>query len=832
MIEYNNKKIFFEGKELDFKGLNTSHIIWHLQEMYRPERFLSYYGAKRVMPTRIHAMTLAEGVDFDALLIDNNMFRYKKLSEEDRNEVQEYINKSAFATALLKLNECSQVIGSGLEHDFNASEMYKYLSSSYDKLFENTYVTNERGRLIESFGSDSKIGIYEGENLYIRGTGDKRVAEDWSNHFSYDKLYEYHFDSVRQDGDCTIAKFITKEGQIYEAWFLGSNAKLVETGINLKHFLRKADLLESFRVGTLVEYHQPFTLSESVLLEYSKDGDKLKLLMMDRYGNRGVIYATLNIPVDEFIKKYKKDMDSIFDERTFEDRLDVTSEFLEKCQSDVASFSKIKNREIIDTDDDGYKSALSYKVKGLTPDPDAEDVVVINKKDKTKFQVLAVDNEGRKYNINYQYTGDEPIQDVIPDLNIEADDYDFTKQSEVYSFYRMLMDYGICKGSYPRGISTASRNYQRNNKEEGEIMEGEGVQVSDIAPKTDQNVGLVKVKMKKKKKVTEPEIIDFDKNDLLINTINEQDEFYGSRGFIKDEHGHYHFNDFYICEGKVVHKSKLKEGYFSELDIENQEKSGNVINEDQATVDAKALRDKGVDERYIIEILKLERQMEALRKAGSLTKELEDAYTERIAKYSRSKEEIEADKLNDIESKYQEYSKEHPLNAEKYIFDPEYTKYTDEVMKGMGMTLKDVQNDYENNPQSDWYVDIARLADKNKFRKEVYKESNLSEDQAKADEAYYKVNDVSLKLQEVKPFIKEDSEEEKLYNNIMLELNELQMSLYKKNTDEANHDDLTENSIDDELVKQGKCPYCTGPITDEEYKLYGMCSECWDNGVE
>lgn len=782
MIEYNNKKIFFEGKELDFQGLNTSHIIWHLQEMYRPERFLSYYGAKRVMPTRIHAMTLAEGVDFDALLIDNNMFRYKKLSEEDRNEVQEYINKSAFATALLKLNECSQVIGSGLEHDFNESEMYKYLSSSYDKLFENTYVTNERGRLIESFGSDSKIGIYEGENLYIRGTGDKRVAEDWSNHFSYDKLYEYHFDSVRQDGDCTIAKFITKEGQIYEAWFLGSNAKLVETGINLKHFLRKDDLLESFRVGTLVEYHQPFTLSESVLLEYSKDGDKLKLLMMDRYGNRGVIYATLNIPVDEFIKKYKKDMDSIFDERTFEDRLDVTSEFLEKCQSDVASFSKIKNREIIDTDDDGYKSALSYKVKGLTPDPDAEDVVVINKKDKTKFQVLAVDNEGRKYNINYQYTGEEPIQDVIPDLNVEADDYDFTKQSEVYSFYRMLMDYGICKGSYPRGISTASRNYQRNNKEEGEIMEGEGVQVSDIAPKTDQNVGLVKVKMKKKKKVTESEIIDFDKNDLLINTINEQDEFYGSRGFIKDEHGHYHFNDFYICEGKVVHKSKLKEGYFSELDIENQEKSGNVINEDQAAVDAKALRDKGVDERYIIEILKLERQMEALRKAGSLTKELEDAYTERIAKYSRSKEEIEADKLNDIESKYQEYSKEHPLNAEKYIFDPEYTKYTDEVMKGMGMTLKDVQNDYENNPQSDWYVDIARLADKNKFRKEVYKESNLNEDQDVADEAYYKVNDVSLKLQEVKPFIKEDSDEEKLYNNIMIELNELQMSLYKKNT--------------------------------------------------
>lgn len=824
MIEYNNKKIFFEGKELDFKGLNTSHIIWHLQEMYRPERFLSYYGAKRVMPTRIHAITLAEGVDFDALLIDNNMFRYKKLSEEDRNEVQEYINKSAFATALLKLNECSQVIGSGLEHDFNESEMYKYLSSSYNKLFENTYVTSERGRLIESFGSDSKIGIYEGENLYIRGTGDKRVAEDWSNHFSYDKLYEYHFDSVRQDGDCTVAKFITKEGQIYEAWFLGSNAKLVETGINLKHFLRKADLLESFRVGTLVEYHQPFTLSESVLLEYSKDGDKLKLLMMDRYGNRGVIYATLNIPVDEFIKKYKKDMDSIFDERTFEDRLDVTSEFLEKCQSDVASFSKIKNREIIDTDDDGYKSALSYKVKGLTPDPDAEDVVVINKKDKTKFQVLAVDNEGRKYNINYQYTGDEPIQDVIPDLNIEADDYDFTKQSEVYSFYRMLMDYGICKGSYPRGISTASRNYQKNNKEEGEIMEGEGVQVSDIAPKTDQNVGLVKVKMKKKKKVTESEIIDFDKNDLLINTINEQDEFYGSRGFIKDEHGHYHFNDFYICEGKVVHKSKLKEEFWNEdgeteykgvkISIEKSDKGkkcyiplrndifipergtqffklkdakdyidsklGNTLTEDQSTVDAKSLRGKN---KFKKEVYK--------------ESNLKDYY---VPKYRCVSAGYETIATFDSKEEAISFAKEN-----KQVYSVLVDYYTDGKLVSIGTS--DIWNKYD--------------------------ESNLNEDQAAADAIYYKANYAEKILFELKKMLTDETLVKDI-EDVIIKLNNIRMEAYKQklNEDRANHNDLVENSIDDELVKQGKCPYCTGPITDEEYKLYGMCSECWDNGVE
>ena len=90
-------------------------------------------------------------------------------------------------------------------------------------------------------------------------------------------------------------------------------------------------------------------------------------------------------------------------------------------------------------------------------------------------------------------------------------------------------------------------------------MEAEGVQTTDIAPKLDQEVGsLIKVKMKKKKKVTESEM--FNINDLLVESISEKDAFYGARGFIKDENGRYHFGDYYLTEsGKVVHKSKLNE---------------------------------------------------------------------------------------------------------------------------------------------------------------------------------------------------------------------------------------------------------------------------------
>lgn len=679
MIEYNDKTITFDGNEYDFCGLNTSHILWHLQEMSKPGRFFENYNVNSQIPDNIHCMTIVEGSDFDALLVDDCMFRYEKLNQDTLNEVQEYINKSAYATALMKLNECSHVLGSGMHTMFNESDSYTFLSKSYDKLFKNTYETNERGRLVESFGSNTKINIYEGEDKYIRGFNQKRIVEDWSNNFNLNKIYEYEFLGAEDLNGLTKTRFVENDGRVYDVYFENTDTKIVQSGINLKHFLKKSNLVESYRVDKMLEYHQPFTISESVLLEYSADGDKLKMLMMDRYGNRGVVYATLNIPVDEFIKKYKKKMDEIFDERTFEDRLDVTNDFLSACKDDVASFSRMKSREIIDTDDEGYKSALSYHVKGLTPDPDAVDIVVVNKKDKTKFQVLSVDEDGRKYNINYQYTGDEPIKDAVNELNDMADEYDFTKSSEVYSFYRMLMDYGVCKGSYPRGISTADRNYQRNKKEEGEIMEGEGVQVTDIAPKVDQNVGTIKVKMKRKK-VKESDIIDFDKNDLLINTINEQDEFYGSRGFIKDEYGHYHFNDYYICEGKVVHKSKLKEGYFSELDIKNQE-------------------DKLSFEQW------------------------KEENSDKIADYYTST-----------------YSKD----------------------------LKNINQKVWDNIAKDIY-------DEERMPEIINKDYKLKESTA---DAYYKVNDVSLKLQEVKPFIKEDSEEEKLYNNIMIALNELQMKLY------------------------------------------------------
>lgn len=56
--------------------------------------------------------------------------------------------------------------------------------------------------------------------------------------------------------------------------------------------------------------------------------------------------------------------------------------------------------------------------------------------------------------------------------------------------------------------------------------------------------------------------------------------------------------------------------------------------------------------------------------------------------------------------------------------------------------------------------------------------------------------------------------------------------LVDEDGDEEDIEESEEPVTDKSLVDRGVCPYCTGPITKEEYHIYGMCGTCWDNGVE
>ena len=60
-----------------------------------------------------------------------------------------------------------------------------------------------------------------------------------------------------------------------------------------------------------------------------------------------------------------------------------------------------------------------------------------------------------------------------------------------------------------------------------------------------------------------------------------------------------------------------------------------------------------------------------------------------------------------------------------------------------------------------------------------------------------------------------------------LDLDEAQQQLKKLKENDIHYFEIRE---DKNVV--ANCPYCCKNITVEEYKVFGMCAECYDNGVE
>lgn len=51
--------------------------------------------------------------------------------------------------------------------------------------------------------------------------------------------------------------------------------------------------------------------------------------------------------------------------------------------------------------------------------------------------------------------------------------------------------------------------------------------------------------------------------------------------------------------------------------------------------------------------------------------------------------------------------------------------------------------------------------------------------------------------------------------------------------DEPEDDSYTVDfDVDDPKIPEGKCPFCLSPMSKDEERIYGMCTDCWENGVE
>lgn len=706
----------------DISNLNMSNVIWHIQGMTHPERFFENMNASYSFPRRLHRVSLSENDNSTLLFVDDKIFRYSKLNESDINEIQDYINKYAYATAILKLNECANILGSGMDYVYTESEQRNYIAESCNILFDNITVSTEKGKLVESF--QDKLFIYEGNSNYMRGKSNKRIIENWNNTFDVSKLNDYEFRNIlKEDDDKYYIAFNTPDG-VYYTLFENVDLNMLSSGVNTSQLLSNADFIDSYKVSSLVEWNQPFTMKEAALLKCTQEGNKIAMLMLDAYGNKGTVYMQTKIPADEFLKKYDNEIKNVFDERTFEDRVEATTSFMKLCSEDIDSVSRVKGLERVASDE--TRSSLSYKVTGLIPYISDEDLISVSKRNKSRFSVKTVNSEGKLFNLIYDYTGSEPITNAVDELNNIADDYDFSKQSEVISFYQLLSDYGVPFKSYPCGISTKGRRVKGDD-----IVESEGVQTTDIAPKTDQG-SLIKVKMKRKK------------NDLLINSLDEQDEFYGSRGFVKDNEGRYHFGDYYITEsGSIVHKSKLTES--------------NDYNDYCNMV--------------TLSVLNMSHSLSNIVSNESGSNEARE-YVKNLVLSCNSADEI-ASKLN-----------EDSCSNGGRIFG-QWKAVKDEH----NVVLPVLVNQFSNKKINIKYDTVSTVESNNISGDAVYTltmykgghtEDDLTESEETANEAYDLVNQTSLKLQEVKKFIQEGTEAEKIYDSIMIDLNNLQMTLYNQ----------------------------------------------------
>lgn len=148
-------------------------------------------------------------------------------------------------------------------------------------------------------------------------------------------------------------------------------------------------------------------------------------------------------------------------------------------------------------------------------------------------------------------------------------------------------------------------------------------------------------------------------------------------------------------------------------------------------------------------------------------------------------------------------------------------------------------------------IDLEKLADQDFYHE--MKSGWDQEDFKLSDELHKKIQDRINDLKNLGvetsyrlgyPFeysdeLKKEEEERALSNEEYYKLHEDEINALPDKEEFLKEDSFVVDDIpvdqlptDKDLANRGVCPYCSGPITEEEYKTFGMCKECYDNNVE
>ena len=479
-----------------YDGLNISQVLWYLSE-YECDIDLN----ESSFPARISNMALVDGRNCDALLVENRLYRFSKMNEEDKSIIRDYISKGSFATALTKLNSCSNIIGYGLSNNLTESEAINFIKISTSLLGKNSADVNIQGKPIDVLGE--KLKIYESNNGYILKAGNKALLENFIPNVSNG---EYKVLGYSRDGSVFNIKSISQSGDLIESFVTNVDEDILKSGINLDYAFENANVIKTYKVDhiNLKEYVEPFRVEDSALRDYKFNDSGVVLTLFDKYHHSADLPVQIKIPVDDFKKKYANSMDKIKNEKSFSKAISKTNELLKSISGDVSNYAKIRSKKVVNDYDENFEDyqGISNVVSGCTPlDVDFK---YTDKRGKhvnpDYFIVMVRDNKtGKFYNVPYKRVDDnENIEDVViglidvlESLNVEVEGFEFFKEAELY---------GKPLHKYALGNSTAGR---RKSKDVNEC-----VQSADIAPKVDQNVATIDVTgTNKKKKVNESNTI-------------------------------------------------------------------------------------------------------------------------------------------------------------------------------------------------------------------------------------------------------------------------------------------------------------------------------------
>lgn len=116
---------------------------------------------------------------------------------------------------------------------------------------------------------------------------------------------------------------------------------------------------------------------------------------------------------------------------------------------------------------------------------------------------------------------------------------------------------------------------------------------------------------------------------------------------------------------------------------------------------------------------------------------------------------------------------------------------------------------------------------------EVYKNKNKELVTESMSEDEYK--DAIAKVAEYNKYLDQNPDDEEVLGKTMRLIHQIDRYMEVNDPDSfiVPYDiptPILNKHLDNKNIKS--CPYCTGPITPDEYKVFGMCKNCYDNGVE